>query len=264
MVLPKIEVNQYVVFKNNEEWQEGRILDYTNTKQKLIYKILSFKYYTEVELHDHVLVSSSENIKKISKYNLESEILNNTVIKDIIQYDSVQKSKGLRYSSKEYPLSKIIVKFSRHLVDNKIHLSGDEINMSIEGIYDIIREMEYNVSNKNISNKDNVFNKDNVSNKDIVYSKDNVPYKNLDIYNKDVDSNLVNNINKSTFRQNIDPNIDEEGFILGLKVCYLTMKYFLKHETSLDVKNTVYSFCLYFLDYLIINSEIYYTKTEYI
>ncbi|EEQ81742.1 hypothetical protein NCER_101702 [Vairimorpha ceranae BRL01] len=205
--MQKITNNQYVVFKHQDEWQEGRIVDYTTFENKIIYNIYSLKYCKSFSVQEHILISSPENIKRVLKDSNAVRITKNETFLEILNYDEAQSKIGLRYSCLNFTLQKILELFIAHLLDNKLYLTKEEIFLSIEGLKDIIKEIQGEINYK---------------------------------------------------------LIDEEGVIGCLKLCYLTVNYLLTNENIMEVKNFVQMFCVYLLDFLLVNINLFYDKNMYI
>ncbi|KAK6089385.1 hypothetical protein P3W45_001631 [Vairimorpha bombi] len=154
----KLEINQYVVFKYLDEWHEGRIIDYKQSDTRLSYRVYSYKLFTilPVYIYDHILPSTTESVKKISRNIDNLDILRN-LLSDIISYDKMMTKTNMYYRPFEYTIQRILDMFSTHLIANKIYLTKEEIYLSIEGLKNIISDDNMAVCQKEKDIKD-VFN----------------------------------------------------------------------------------------------------------
>ncbi|EOB13456.1 hypothetical protein NBO_73g0022 [Nosema bombycis CQ1] len=130
------EINQYVIFKYQDEWQEGRIIDVVVSDEKdtrTYYKVLSFMTLMEVPtlLFDHILVNNSENIKKITKPF--SKIPLSKELRSLIEFDKEMISKNKIYKG-EICMNTIFNDFYDFLCNSKCNLSKEEILLGVEGL----------------------------------------------------------------------------------------------------------------------------------
>lgn len=210
----KYQKNQYIIFKYLDEWQEGKIIDYKIDNSKISYQIYSLKSLKIIPnyISDHIILSTLENIKKVSYQITNLDILKNNKIIELINYDKKMINNNKFYKDDQYTINKILDMLYKHLIDNKIYLTKDEIVLSIEGLKNIF---------------------------------------------------LENNLKMCQKEKEMDDILNNFGVVQIVRGCFIILKYLIVKEESYEVKQSIYSICIYLLDFIICNYKIFYDRNNY-
>ncbi|KAF9747744.1 hypothetical protein NGRA_3501 [Nosema granulosis] len=227
MIHSAYEINQYVIFKYQEEWQEGRIVDIvvsdsSEKDNRTYYKVLSLSTLLEVPtlLYDHILQNNSDNIKKI-KVGFE-KIPVSKELRALIEEDKAMASTNKVYRT-DVHLGIVFEDFSAFLISNKLYLSKEEILLSTEGLKHIFNDLVEKVllTVKEVKYFDSIKRKEDGS----YYTK--------------------------------------FGIVYGIRVAYYVLKDFLEKMNDPEVRFLLFEFIVYFLDFCGLNLSKYYNKKYY-
>lgn len=232
MLHSSFEINQYVIFKYQDEWQEGRIVDVvvsdsSEKDNRTYYKVISFSTLQEVPtlLYDHILQNNSENIKKIRQSF--DRIPVSKELRPLIDLDKVKSSNNKIYKG---PCSMGIIfeDFCGFLSSNKLYLNKEEILLCTEGLKHLFNTLIEKVL---------------ISPRELKY---------------------IDNLKRRMARkQETFFYYSHFGIVYGIRVAYYLIKTYLETIPDLEVKFILFEFLVYFLDFCSINLPKYYDKNHY-
>ncbi len=226
MLHSTFEINQYVIFKYQEEWHEGRIVDVV-VDSRTYYKVISFSTLLEVPtlLYDHILQNNSDNIKKIKM--AFDRIPVSREMRPLIDLDRVKASNNKIYKGPK-TMGEIFGDFNDFLSSNKLYLSKEEISLCTEGLRHLFNSLVEKVL---------------ISPRELKY---------------------IDNLKRRMARKKETYFLyNHFGIVYGVRVVYYLLKTYLETISDLEVRFILFEYLIYFLDFCSLNLAKYYDKSHY-